>query len=181
MVLEKALRVFWERGFDGASIQDLVDATGLSRASLYGAFGDKEELFRRTVNLYVDRAAGAFGDLEAAPSARAAIAEIFRRSLDSVACPNSPKGCYALLSATSQSSRSAAGELLTASFTRTESMLQGVLERGVASGELSAALHPVRVARLLAVTLQGLSSAASAGRSRAELEEVAEEALRILG
>jgi len=55
VVLGKVLSVFWERGYDGTSVEDLVERTGLGRASLYGAFGDKERLFERALALYLSR------------------------------------------------------------------------------------------------------------------------------
>jgi AcrR family transcriptional regulator len=50
--LAAALRVFWRKGFDGASLTDLTDAMGITRPSLYAAFGNKEELFRKALDLY---------------------------------------------------------------------------------------------------------------------------------
>ena len=50
--LAKALRVFWSKGYEGASLTDLTEAMGITRPSLYAAFGNKESLFRKTLDLY---------------------------------------------------------------------------------------------------------------------------------
>ena len=52
--LDRALEVFWRRGYEGASIADLTEAMGITKPSLYAAFGNKEELFRKTLDRYVD-------------------------------------------------------------------------------------------------------------------------------
>jgi AcrR family transcriptional regulator len=70
--LDKAMMVFWQQGFEGASLSDLTEAMGISRPSLYAAFGNKEELFRRALGRYVETgpAAEHFAAL-AEPTARA--------------------------------------------------------------------------------------------------------------
>ena len=51
-IIERAMQVFWKKGYNGASIQDLVDATGLNRSSIYNSFGSKEQLYRLTLEYY---------------------------------------------------------------------------------------------------------------------------------
>ena len=57
--LDKALHVFWQRGYEGTSLSDLTEAMGINRPSLYAAFGNKEELFRRALDRYVEKGPGA--------------------------------------------------------------------------------------------------------------------------
>jgi AcrR family transcriptional regulator len=52
--LDRALRVFWRKGYEGASLSDLTKAVGVSRPSLYAAFGDKEALFRKALDRYLN-------------------------------------------------------------------------------------------------------------------------------
>jgi len=75
--LDQALTVFWSKGFDGASITDLTEATGLARASLYAAFGDKEGLFRAAVQRYLTKIAAMVPAPSAAPSGAAWLRTFF--------------------------------------------------------------------------------------------------------
>ena len=53
--LEAAMRVFWEKSYEGATIGDLTEAMGINRSSIYAAFGDKEAVFRRVMERYRER------------------------------------------------------------------------------------------------------------------------------
>ncbi len=63
-VLDKAIEVFWTQGYDGTSVQDLVDAMGIQRGSLYAAFGDKHQLFLEALDRYENVARGEYERLE---------------------------------------------------------------------------------------------------------------------
>jgi TetR/AcrR family transcriptional repressor of nem operon len=81
VVLETAMDVFWCKGFEGTSIQDLVEATGVNRGSLYGAFGDKETLFAEALDYYLaTRMVEFFRGVESGP-----VRPALRRLLESVA------------------------------------------------------------------------------------------------
>jgi AcrR family transcriptional regulator len=97
--LRKAMIVFWERGYEGASLESLTAAMGISRPSLYAAFGCKEMLFREAVELY-EKAEGSVTDraLDNATSARAAIEAMLRCNIDTYADPRTPAGCMIVLS-----------------------------------------------------------------------------------
>src|ERR1700724_4390739 len=69
-VLDRALRVFWRSGYEGASMADLTEAMGITRPSLYAAFGNKEELFRKALDRYVDGPGGYVHIALAKPTAR---------------------------------------------------------------------------------------------------------------
>ena len=56
--VEAAMRVFWEKGYDGATLSDLTSAMGINRSSMYTIFGDKEALFRKAIDRYADGPAG---------------------------------------------------------------------------------------------------------------------------
>jgi TetR/AcrR family transcriptional repressor of nem operon len=180
-VLDKALATFYARGFDGTSISDLVEATGLNRASLYGAFGDKEALFRRTLEHYRARAGRIAEKMLAMPSAQAALHFFFDSMIES-ACPQrGPRGCYMLLSASANTEDHPVAAALYRELTaEIEKRLTKVVERGQSSGELRPDLEPKTTAKLLMVTSQGLSVGARTGRSKSELKQVAAQAVEAL-
>ena len=92
--LDRATQVFWAKGYDGATVDDLVAGTGVSRPSLYATFGDKEALFMRCLEHYAERAAlFAAQVLSAAPTVQDAISGFLRLTVEGATCPSNPSGC----------------------------------------------------------------------------------------
>src|SRR5256886_17579121 len=77
VALERAMHVFWAKGYQGAALSDLTRAMRINRPSLYAAFGDKEQLFRKVLDRYMDGPVAYFGKALAAPKARDVVEEIF--------------------------------------------------------------------------------------------------------
>jgi AcrR family transcriptional regulator len=75
--LDRALRVFWRKGYEGATLLDLTRAMGINRPSLYAAFGNKEALFRRTLERYIEGPAAYFREALEEPTARAVVERVF--------------------------------------------------------------------------------------------------------
>src|SRR3977135_1973575 len=91
--LDRALQVFWRKGYEGASLPDLTRAMGINRPSLYAAFGNKEALFRKALDSYHDGpAAFVRGALEE-PTARAVVEALLRGTVDLLSSPRNPPGC----------------------------------------------------------------------------------------
>src|SRR5260221_13177665 len=91
--LEQALRVFWKKGYEGASLSDLTGAMGINRPSLYAAFGDKEELFRKALDLYLQRANKWMTEALNQPTARASVEKLLRAAADRSAGKGKRKAC----------------------------------------------------------------------------------------
>src|SRR6266852_7317105 len=91
--LDKALKVFWRKGFEGTSLPDLTKAMGINRPSLYAAFGNKEELFRKVLDRYVNGPLAYFGKALASPKARDVIEQIFFGAARMADDPKIPAGC----------------------------------------------------------------------------------------
>src|SRR5215471_7179983 len=91
--LDRALEVFWRKGYEGTSLPDLTEAMGINRPSLYAAFGNKEQLFRRVIDRYVEGPASYFRESLAEPTARGAAERLLTRSIDLVTDPQGPGGC----------------------------------------------------------------------------------------
>jgi AcrR family transcriptional regulator len=92
-VLESALAVFWSRGYEASSIQDLVDATEVNRGSLYGTFGDKEGLFLAVIDYYLETVATPMMAELSNPDPRAAIEGMFAALIRRNSDPKFPRGC----------------------------------------------------------------------------------------
>src|SRR5512146_1592256 len=75
--LDAAMRVFWEKGYEGATLTDLTDAMGINRSSLYSSFGDKQELYRRVLDRYASGPASFMHCALEAATAREVVAKIF--------------------------------------------------------------------------------------------------------
>src|SRR6059058_5432561 len=91
--LDQALKVFWRKGYEGASLPDLTRAMGINRPSLYAAFGNKEALFRKVMDRYTTGPAGYACDALQAPTAREVVERLFRGALAAQADPRNPRGC----------------------------------------------------------------------------------------
>jgi AcrR family transcriptional regulator len=91
--LERAMHVFWAKGYEGASLSDLTRAMRINRPSLYAAFGNKEELFRKVLDRYVNGPLAYFGEALSAPKARDVIEQIFLGAAKMAGDPMFPSGC----------------------------------------------------------------------------------------
>lgn len=174
-VLDQAMHVFWSKGYDDTSIQDLVDATGLNRGSLYNAFGDKAQVFALVMERY--RTSSPAKALAAAPddADTFALIEDFIQSLvrraeqdpDHKGCllTNTAAGLYGCNDAMTTFVRDTLVTL--------EQILTNVIERGQARGELSTAQTSQTLARFLVGTAQGLNVMARANPDNQVLKDIA--------
>src|SRR6185503_17277031 len=80
--LDRALHVFWQKGYEGTSLSDLTRAMGINRPSLYAAFGDKQSLFRKVLDRYAEGPAAYFDEALREPTARAVVERLLRASAD---------------------------------------------------------------------------------------------------
>ena len=95
--VRQAMDVFWEKGYNGTSMQDLVDATGLNRSSIYNSFGSKIKLYRTTLQFYQKESGGLFQKaLLNAKDPLEAIRLIFESFLPQMLSKEGDRGCYAM-------------------------------------------------------------------------------------
>src|SRR5262245_36062363 len=175
----KALRVFREKGYEGASLLDLTRAMGINRPSLYAAFGNKEALFRKAVDRYLEGPACGVREALEAPTAIAAIRELFRRDIELITGTRNPKGCLLVQSALACSDESAPiqRELLRRR-SGFQASLRARFRQAIADGDLAPGTDCAALARYVAVVCDGLAVQAAGGATRDELEQAAELALR---
>jgi AcrR family transcriptional regulator len=177
--LDRALEVFWRNGYEGASIANLTEAMGINPPSLYAAFGNKEALFRRALDRYVQQRTGFWDEALAAPTARGMIAHLLHESANFLTEKCNPPGCLLVRGALSCSEAAdPIVEELAARRAEGEVAIRARLDSAKQTGELPPDLEPAEFARYVMTVLEGMSVRAGAGASREELHKIAEIALR---
>jgi len=176
--LDQALHVFWKKGYEGASMPDLTAAMGINRPSIYGAFGNKEELFRKALDRYMQKSAVFTEETLNEPTARASIERFLRGVIDKSVCPDSPRGCLLVQGALvcGEESETVRRELISCR-ARSEERLQKRFERAKQEGDLKADSNPAQMARFYSAVLQGMAVQTASGAGREELEQIVEMAL----
>jgi AcrR family transcriptional regulator len=179
--LDRALEVFWRQGYEGTALSDLTEAMGINRPSLYGAFGNKDELFGRVLDRYVDGPGGYSARALQQPSAQAVVRELVYGAVELTAGPKSPGGCLCVrtVQACGPEARPARDRAVARRMAG-ELALRQRLERARSEGDLSADADPATVARYVMTVSDGIAVQAAAGTSREDLLRVAETALRTL-
>ncbi len=176
--LDRALKVFWRKGYEGTTLPDLTRAMGINRPSLYAAFGNKETLFRRAIDHYAEGPASHVSLALAEPSARRAIERLLLGSIDLMTAPGNPRGCFLVQGALACGDEAdTLRREMARRRTATASALRRRFQKAKREGELPAGVNPADLARYFAVVLHGLAVQASSGATRAELRRVARVAL----
>ena len=179
--VDAALKVFWEKGYEGASLSDLTQAMGINRPSLYAAFGDKEALFRRAVDRYVHGPASYMGQALEEPTARAAVERLLEGAAGLRAAASQPRGCLLVNGALACGDESASVRAdLAARRAAGELAIRRRLARARSEGDLPHDADPADLARFVATVMQGLAVQAAGGASVASLRGVVRTALRAL-
>jgi AcrR family transcriptional regulator len=173
--LENALHVFWEKGYEGASMADLTEAMGITKPSLYAAFGNKEELFRKAFDTYLDGPAGYARLALQQPTARAVVENLLYGEADAVTDPECPAGCLSINGALTcgEAADSIKQELRTRRAAWEED-LRVRLDRAKTEGDLPAKADATALARYIATMMQGIAVQAVGGTTREDLKKIAE-------
>ncbi len=177
--LDFALKVFWRKGYEGTSLLDLTEAMGINRPSLYAAFGNKEELFRKALDRYAAGPAAHMREALDEPTARAVAERLLRKTADVLTDPRHPPGCLAVQGALScgEAAESIRQEL-NSRRSAGEAALRERFERAKSEEDLPPGADPADLARYVTTVIQGMAVQAVGGASRDELRRVAETALR---
>jgi AcrR family transcriptional regulator len=176
--LDAALRVFWRKGYEGASYADLVEATGVERPALYSAFGNKEALFRKVLARYDERYLDYIPEALALPTAYEVAAHVLHKAVELNTRYPGRTGCLGINGALAGSDdaepvRQALVEFRAAGQAR----LRERFERAKAEGDLPSTAKADALAAFVMTVTQGIAVQAKAGLSRDILKTVAEQAL----
>lgn len=179
VILEKAMNVFWARGYEGTSLAELTDVLGINKPSLYAAFGDKEELFRKALAKYLASQGSVFREALGAETSRLVATNFLLNAAKFLTDDSHPKGCMIAQGALNYG-RDA--ELIHEEMTRQrknyEEALRERFERAKNEKDLNADADATQLAKFVATLHQGMSVQATSGATREELEAVVDMALK---
>jgi AcrR family transcriptional regulator len=177
--LERAMIVFWTKGYEAASLSDLTEAMGINRPSLYAAYGNKQELFRKALERYGDGPSSYERKALAHATARGVAEGLPRGAADVQTDPNTPAGCLATLGTTyCADDSSTVGKMVIASRVAGHAAIRERLERARAEGDLPADADPKALTHYLGTVVCGMAVLAASGATRDELERVIELTMR---
>jgi AcrR family transcriptional regulator len=179
VALDRALEVFWARGYDGATLPELTQAMGINRPSLYAAFGNKEQLFRKALDHYQTGPLSFLTEALRKPTAKGVADAIFAGFVKMQRDRDKARGCLIVSGALAcgedaEPVRRELARLRQAAVTE----LQERFERAVQDGDLQSGTDCATLARYVATVLNGLAVQAASGATEKELRLVSELAMR---
>jgi len=173
--LEEAMKVFWAKGYDGASLSELTKAMGINKPSVYAAFGDKRRLFDEAVERY---SAGPWNFAKRAYEMRTAketVRALLEGAMGIAVTEDGPGGC--LYTRASLSSGVSVRDAVVGRRLAAEGKLQARLRKAQKSGELPAEVNCAALAKYVSTMVQGIAVQGAGGASRRELKAVVEVAM----
>ncbi len=175
--LAAALRVFWTKGYEGASLTDLTDGMGITRPSLYAAFGNKEALFRQALDLYERDKLAYIGEAMKEPTARA-VADYLLHGAIETATGGASRGCMGVIASVAcQSVEPSIRDDINSRAQLAKQLIVDRMQRAIDQGEFTVPTGADAITRYLLAIMQGISVQAQSGATRAELSQVADAAL----
>src|SRR5580698_2256191 len=178
--VQQAMKLFWDHGYEGTTFDDLIEAMHIGPSSFYHEFGSKEQLYRETVNYYMEAHLGFFPRILTTPGdLRAAFEAMFEEGAAFLASDTSPAGCMISLAGTHISPQLVS----VADFTKRvrkawNDALINRLKKGVSDGELPPETNVKELAAYFGAVFRGMAAQARDGASRKELLGIARVAMR---
>ena len=177
--LDRAMHVFWAKGYEGASLSDLTRVMRINRPSLYAAFGNKEQLFRKVLDRYMNGPLAYFQKALAAQKARDVIEQIFFSAAKMASDPRAPAGCLVVQGA--MACGDPAGSVrkeIAALRAAAKAALRRRLQRAKREGDLPKNADPGELSHYVMTVLHGMAVQGADGASCDQLRRVAQIALR---
>jgi TetR/AcrR family transcriptional regulator, copper-responsive repressor len=182
--LDKAMRVFWKKGYVGASLTDLTEAMGINKPSMYATFGNKEQLFIQSTDYYLEHfskvhAHHLSGDKPLKERVKSFLLSIIKTQ----SCPDNPKGCYVSLcisEAEGDQYPKDATKIIHQIRDSLETNLTGFFKQAIANKELTKAAKPEALASYFATLLHGTAAMARGGKTGKQLSDIVETAVGLL-
>ena len=173
VALAKATEIFWTQGFAGASLDDLSAATGMNRPSLYGAFGDKQTLFKSALDRYMDSSRAAMTEaFRGGGSLREILTRIYHTALGFYLSDDlGGRGCFLASAGLGQALvDDEVRQTVADGLHELDRAVEGLMQRRQAKGELPSTTDPIALGRVASMMMNALSVRARAGETREQLE-----------
>jgi AcrR family transcriptional regulator len=175
VALAAALRVFWRNGYEAASMTELTAEMGITKPSLYAAFGNKEALFHKALDLYEREKLAYIAPALQAPTARGVAERLLAGALRMQTSNCDPKGCLSVISSATCGAEAAGIKAeVVARRASSEAALIRRFEQAQTDGDLPDGMTPQALARYLFAILQGLALQAGSGATADELAQLVE-------
>lgn len=181
--LDQAMEVFWTKGYEAASLRDLIEAMGISKSSFYDTFGSKHELFLATIDRYNQTVSSCrlASMIDQAPSPKAGIANAFQSVVETMLEHGDKRGCFVSNCAVEVACHdSAAADRVADGLSNTEDAFYRGVRRAQDMGEIPQAKDARALARYLTSTLNGLLVMGKARPDRRSLQDIVGVALSVL-
>lgn len=180
--LDKAMEVFWARGYEATSMQTLVKCTGLHRGSLYATYGDKRTLFLAALRRYDEWMRGELlTDIELRYAPREATRQLFLAFMEQMSEPGGGRGCFLTNTALELAPHDPEiGQIVAHAQEQIEAFFARMIRKGKAQGEIAAHVRPVETARGLLASLIGLAVLSRSRPDRRLLQSIVDDAIRRL-
>jgi TetR/AcrR family transcriptional repressor of nem operon len=181
-VLEKATDLFWNKGYNGTSMQDLVDGLGISRSSLYDTYTDKHTLFIKSLDHYKKKvSAGMMTIIEGSASAKQTIHRLMNYFINQLTRDPEHKGCFLVNSAVELASHDQViNGMLCESDRQMESMLVDAIEKGQKTGEITNPQSASSLANFIFNNIKGMRVTARSTADKRVFDEIAALTLSVL-
>ncbi|PYE22354.1 TetR family transcriptional regulator [Rhizobium sp. PP-CC-3A-592] len=178
--LDRAMRVFWDRGYEGATFDELIAVMGLNPSSFYNAFGSKEALYREAVGAYLTGPGGFFlKALAGAGSTQDAFARLMMATAAAYTDDVSPAGCMISLAGLHDApDRADLRDFMREVRERSRTLMIERLNEGVRNGDLSEKIDVAQIAEFFETVSRGMAVRARDGADRETLEKIGVMALQ---
>ena len=173
-VIEKAKEVFWKKGYEATSMQDLVDAMGLNRSSIYNSFGGKMELYRESIRTYQKETNAYLRDALVAGDPMEALESLFENAIQSIVMDKDNKGCFNMNCRMEMAERDDhLKDWLRGTEEHNLDLFAGIIRSGQEKGVINKLQSADQYARYVMSGYQGLRISGILNKDQAQLQAIA--------
>ncbi|MFD2871070.1 TetR/AcrR family transcriptional regulator [Mucilaginibacter ximonensis] len=182
-VLQKAICLFWDKGYNGTSMQDLVDGLGISRSSLYDTFGDKHQLYLKALDAYQQQYGTQLCKLTAqSGSAKDAIRQILDLVINDLLNDEQRKGCFMVNAGIELASHDQdVNNMICQTEQQLEQAFAKAIREGQEKGEIGKDKDSQALARFLNNTVKGMQVSVKSTTDRSFFDDIINTAIGVLG